>query len=54
MDNIPTKEEIATKEEEVNALWLEANKARRIAAAAEEELKEMRYSYYLAKPLAGE
>ena len=47
MDNIPTKEELDAKAEEVHALWLKARKVSRDAAACEEELKEMRYQYYL-------
>jgi hypothetical protein len=52
MDNIPTKKELDAKAEETHALWAKANEARCIAAACEEELKDMRYTYYLAKALA--
>ena len=49
MDNIPTKKELDTKAEEVNSLWLVVLKAKRIAAACEEEFKDMRYRFYLAR-----
>lgn len=52
MDNIPTKKEIDAKALETHDLWLVAIEAKRAAAACEEELKDMRYTYYLARALA--
>ena len=52
VNNIPTKEELGAKAEEVHNLWRIALEAKRIAAACEEEFKDMRYTYYLATALA--
>ena len=52
MDGIPTKEDLDAKAKETHDLWSAALEAKRIAAACEEEFKNMRYRYYLAKTLA--
>ena len=49
MDNIPTKEELDAKAEEVHALRLKELEAKRIAAACEEDLKDMRHRFYSSK-----
>lgn len=51
MENIPTKEELDAKAKEAHDLWSAALDAKRIAAACEEDLKDMRYTYYLARSL---
>lgn len=45
----PTKKELDAKANETHALWVKANEAGRIAAACEEEFKEMRHRYYSNK-----